>query len=300
MNMAQGAWAPQAIVRFVPVLAVVLCSIGGPVFAADAPLILAFTPSKDPTALQEAADAFAAALAKLSGLPLRAQVASDYAGVVEAVRSRRVDLAFVHPVGYVLANREAGCQILVRDIWQGRIAYTARLYVRKTSAIARLEDLRGKTIAFVDPASSSGYIYPMVMLMKRGLVRDRDPKTFFKEALFAGTHDAALQTLLRGRVDAAATFDKAPELYLRDAALVDQLTPVAETPEIPEAGICARPALPADTLSRIKHALLAMKGPEHAAVLKGTYDIDGFVEAADRDYEPVRDAMKLMGLGPPK
>src|SRR5262245_17750093 len=293
-SIAQLAGSAQAVVRAAVGLAALCFLVLAARAGADAPLILAFTPSKDPTALQEAADAFVAALAKLSGLPVRAQVASDYAGVVEAVRSRRVDFAFVHPVGYVLANREAGCQILVRDIWQGRVAYTARLYVRGNAGLSRLEDLRGKTIAFVDPASSSGYIYPMVLLMKRGLVRDRDPKTFFKEALFAGTHDAALQSLVHGRVDAAATFDKAPELYLRDKALIGQLTSVAETPEIPEAGICARPGLPAETLSRVKRALLAMKGPEHAAVLKGTYDIDGFVEASDRDYEPVRDAMKLM------
>src|SRR5262245_39428528 len=264
------------------------------VSAADPPLTLAFTPSKDPTALQEAADAFAKTLARLSGIPVRAMVASDYAGVVEALRSRRVDLAFVHPVGYVLANREAGCQILVRDIWQGRVAYTARLYVRGNAGLSRLEDLRGKTIAFVDPASSSGYIYPMVLLLKRGLVRDRDPKTFFKDALFAGTHDAALQSLLHGRVDAATTFDRAPEVHLKDPALIAQLVSVGETPEIPEAGICARPGLPAVALAQVKRALLSMKTPEHAAALKGVYDIDGFVEASDRDYEPVRDAMKLM------
>jgi phosphonate transport system substrate-binding protein len=267
---------------------------------ADAPLILALTPSRDPTALQEAGDAFVKALTQLSGVPLRAQVASDYAGVVEALRSRRVDLAFVHPVGYVLAKREAGCHILVRDIWQGKTAYTARFYVRKASGITRLADLRGKTVAFVDPASSSGYIYPMVLLIKQGLVRDRDPKTFFKEALFAGTHDAALQSVVQGRVDAAASFDKAPELYLKDPALVAQLGVVGETPPIPEAGICARPGLPAEPLERLKRALLAIRGPEHAQVLKDIYDIDGFVEASDADYEPVRDAMALMGLGRPK
>jgi ABC-type phosphate/phosphonate transport system substrate-binding protein len=53
-------------------------------------------------------------------------------------------------------------------------------------------------------------------------------------------------------------------------------------------------------LARLKRALLSIKGPEHAAVLKQIYDIDGFIEAADRDYEPVRDAMELMGLGRPK
>jgi len=268
--------------------------------AAEPTLTIAFTPSRDPTALQEAADAFAKALTRLSGIPIRAQVASDYAGVVEAVRSRRVDLAFVHPVGYVLANREAGCQILVRDVWQSRTSYTSRLYVKKGSGIQKLEDLRGKTVAFVDPASSSGYIYPMVLLMKRGLVRDRDPKTFFKEALFAGTHDAALRSVLYGRVDAAATFDNAPQVHLKDSALINQLAFVAETPEIPEAGICARPGLPPEALAKLKRALLAMKTPEHAAVLKPIYDIDGFIEASDADYQPVREAMELMGLGRPK
>lgn len=291
----------KTIVRAL-VLALLLIStldVAG-VTAADRPLILALTPSRDPTALQEAGDEFARTITRLSGLPVRAQVASDYAGVVEALRSRRVDLAFVHPVGYVLANREAGCQILVRDVWQGKTAYTARFYVRKGSGVERLEDLRGKTVAFVDPASSSGYIYPMVLLIKRGLVRDRDPKSFFKDALFAGTHEAALQSVLHGRVDTAASFDKAPEVHLKDPALIAQLSVVGETPEIPEAGICARPGLPPDTLARLKRALLAIKAPEHAAVLKQIYDIDGFVEASDRDYEPVRDALKLMNLGPPK
>ena len=271
-----------------------------PARAADAPLTLALTPSRDPAALQEAGDAFVRAITRLTGVPMRAQVASDYAGVVEALRSRRVDLAFVHPVGYVLANREAGCLILVRDIWQGKTAYTARFYVRRDSGIQRVEDLRGKTVAFVDPASSSGYIYPMMLLIKQGLVRDRDPKTFFKEALFAGTHESALRSLIQGRVDAAASFDKSPELELKDPALVARLGFVGETPPIPEAGICARPGLPPDVVARVKSALLAMKGPEHAAVLKNIYNIDGFVEAADADYDPVRDAVSLMGLARPK
>lgn len=279
---------------------VAIAGVTGGSWAAEAQLTIAFTPSRDPTALQEAGDAFARTLAQLSGIPVRAQVASDYAGVIEALRSRRVDLAFVHPVGYVLANREAGCQILVRDIWQGKTAYTARFYVRKGRGIERVEDLRGKTVAFVDPASSSGYIYPMVLLIKRGLVKDRDPKSFFKDALFAGTHEAALLAVVRGRVDAAASFDKAPELHLKDRTLIEQLGFVGETPEIPEAGICVRPALATDTQARLKRALLAIKAPEHGSLLKQIYDIDGFVEADDRDYQPVRDAMELMGLGRPK
>jgi len=266
----------------------------------ETPLTLVFTPSRDPTALKEAGDAFAKTLAELSAVPVRALVASDYAGVIEALRSKRVELAFVHPVGYVLANREAGCRILVRDIWGGKTAYTARFYVRKDRGLQRLEDLRGKTVAFVDPASSSGYIYPMVLLMKHGLVRERDPKTFFKDAVFAGTHEAGLRALLQGRVDSAASFDKAPELHLKDPALIAQIGFVGETPEIPEAGICVRPGVPEETVAKLKRALLSIKAPQHAALLKQIYDIDGFIEARDADYEPVREAMSLMGLGRPK
>jgi phosphonate transport system substrate-binding protein len=231
---------------------------------------------------------------------VRALEHSHYAAVHDPQRSKRVELAIEHPQGYHLANREAGSRILDGDIWGGKTAYTARFYVRKDRGLQRLEDLRGKTVAFVDPASSSGYIYPMVLLMKQGLVRERDPKTFFKDALFAGTHDAALQAVLHGRVDAAASFDKAPELHLKDPALIAQIGFVGETPEIPEAGICVRPGVPDETVAKLKRALLSIKAPQHAALLKQIYDIDGFIEADDRDYQPVRDAMQLMNLNPPK
>src|SRR3990170_8989955 len=239
-----------------PVLALCIAALllPSPVAAAD-PLTLVLTPSRDPTALQEAGDAFAKTLPRLSGTPIKTIVASDYAGVVEALRSRRVDLAFVHPVGYVLASREAGCQILVRDIWQGKTAYTARIYVLKAKGWTRLEDLRGRTIAFVDPLSSSGYIYPMVLLMKRGLVTNRDPKSFFKDALFAGTPEAALRALLRGSVDAAASFDTALQIHLKGDPAAEQITYVAETPPIPEAGICARPGPQPAVAERLKAAL---------------------------------------------
>jgi phosphonate transport system substrate-binding protein len=129
---------------------------------------------------------------------------TDYLGVVEALRNKTADLAFIHPAGYVFASREAKAQIVAVDVWHGKTSYTSRIFVRKDSGFKNLEQLRGKTIAFVDPGSTSGYVYPMVMLMKR-LVKERDPKTFFKEAMFAGTHEAALLALLNGKWTQAST-----------------------------------------------------------------------------------------------
>ena len=108
---------------------------------AQASLHLVLTPSQKPTDLMVAGEAFGAALGKLVGVPIRVTVASDYAAVVEALRNKTADLAFVHPAGYVLANREAKAMIVAKDQWHGNTSYTSRIYVRKESGLKTLEDL---------------------------------------------------------------------------------------------------------------------------------------------------------------
>jgi phosphonate transport system substrate-binding protein len=262
------------------------------------PLHLVLTPSQKPTNLLAGGEQFAKALGELAGVPIRVTVASDYAAVIEALRNQTADLAFVHPAGYVLANREAKAMIVAKNHWHGKTTFTSRFYVRKDSGIKTLEDLRGKTMAFVDPASSSGYIYPMVMLIQKGLVKNRDPKTFFREVMFSGAHDASLRALLNGHVDAIVSFDMVREQYLKDPAERDRVISIAETPEIPEAGIAARAGLDPAVFARVRAALIKMRGPAYAEVLKKMYDIDGFEPAEDRDYDPVRAAIELLGARP--
>ncbi|MFI5342452.1 MAG: phosphate/phosphite/phosphonate ABC transporter substrate-binding protein [Candidatus Methylomirabilales bacterium] len=268
--------------------------------AAEAPkqLVMAVTPSNIPTELFKASEAFAAELGKKLGVKIKVYMPTDYIGVVEALRNKTADMAFVHPAGYVFSNREAKAQIIAVDVWHGKTNYTSRFFVRKDSGIKRLEELRGKNIAFVDPGSTSGYVYPMVMLMKKGLVKDRDPKTFFKEAMFAGTHEAALLALLNGSVDAVASFDLAPQQYLKEKERVEKLTYIAETDPIPEAGMCVREGLDPALVRKIHDALMAFNAPEYRPILKDFYGIDGFAPAKDSDYNPVREAIDLLGWRP--
>jgi len=286
------------LISLVLATALLLVALGGQPAAAQSSLHLALTPSQKPTDLLVAGEEFGAALGKLIGVPIRVTVASDYAAVIEALRNRTADLAFVHPAGYVLANREAKAMIVAKDQWHGNTSYTSRIYVRKESGITTLEGLRGKTIAFIDPSSASGYVYPMVMLIQKGLVQNRDPKTFFKDFVYAGSHDAGLLALLNGHVDALASFDQAREQYLKDPAQREKIIYVAETAPIPEGGICARDGLDPALVAKLRAALLSMKGPTYAPVLKALYDIDGFEPADDREYEPVRAAMDLLGWRP--
>jgi phosphonate transport system substrate-binding protein len=280
-------------------LALVLL-LGGSASLAAQPksLHLVLTPSQKPTDLLAAGEEFGRVLGRLVGMPVRVTVASDYAAVVEALRNRTADLAFTHPGGYVLASREAKATIVAKNLWHGKSSFTSRIFVRKDGGVTQLEGLRGKTIAFVDPTSSSGYIYPMALLIQRGLVKNRDPKSFFRDVVFAGGHDAAMRALVNGHVDAIASFDLAREQYLKDPAERERIVFVAETPPIPEAGIAARDGLDPATLARVRAALLSIRGPAHADLLKRLYDIDGFEPAEDREYDPVRAAFELVGARP--
>ena len=281
----------------VMLLLVLAATLGGPATAQPG-LHLVLTPSQKPTDLMAAGEEFGRVLGGLVGMPVRVTVASDYAAVIEALRNRTADLAFVHPGGYVLAHREARATIVARNLWHGKSSFTSRIFVRRESGIKSVEELRGKSMAFVDPASSSGYIYPMVLLVQRGLVKNRDPKTFFKEVVFSGAHDASMRALLNGHVDAIASFDVAREQYVKDPAERERIVFVAETPEIPEAGIAARDGLDPALFGRVRAALISIKPPAHADLLKRLYEIDGFAPAEDRDYDPVRAAIELLGARP--
>ncbi len=283
--------------RFLLITALSL--LARPTWAADPPLHLVLTPSQKPTDLLATGDEFGRVLTKLAGIPVRVTVASDYAAVVEALRNRTADLAFVHPGGYVLASREAKATIVVRNLWHGKSSFTSRIYVRKDSGI---KTRRGAARARRSPSSTRppprATSIPMVLLIQRGLVKDRDPKTFFKEVVFSGAHDASMRALLNGHVDAIASFDLAREQYLRDPAERERLIFVAETPEIPEAGIAARDGLDPAVFARVRAALLQIRAPDYADLLKRLYEIDGFAPAEDRDYDPVRAAMELLGARP--
>jgi phosphonate transport system substrate-binding protein len=290
----------RAILLGLAVALILSGAIGGDLWAAEWPkqLVMAVTPSNIPTELFKASEVFAAELGKRVGVSIKVYMPTDYLGVVEALRNRTADMAFVHPAGYVFSNREAKAHIVAVDVWHGKTSYTSRIFVRRDSGIKTLEDLRGKTIAFVDPGSTSGYVYPMILLMKKGLVKGRDPKTFFKEAMFAGTHEAALLALLNGSVDAVASFDLAPDQYLKEKARIEKLTYVAETDPIPEAGMCVREGLDPALVKKITDALMAFNAPEYRPVLKDFYGIDGFAPAKDSDYDPVREAIDLLGWRP--
>jgi phosphonate transport system substrate-binding protein len=131
------------------------------------------------------------------------------------------------------------------------------------------------------------------------LTPSKDP-TQLQDAVFSGAHDAVLNALLRRHVDAAVSYPHAPDTLIKDPAMRAQLMYIAETPPIPNDGACVRESLAPDLVQRLKAALLSLNDPVGKPLLKRLYAVDGLVEASDADFNPVREAVDLLGLTPPR
>lgn len=153
---------------------------------------------------------FAAYLSRKLGVPVKITRGTDYAAVVEALRSDNIEFATFGPASYALARKVMGDRVVpvaVTREMDGATGYYSVIAVKADSPYQSLEDLKGKSLAFADPNSTSGYAVPTYFMKKNGI----DPATFFSATAFAGSHELGVVALVNGTFDAAATSWTNPE-----------------------------------------------------------------------------------------
>ena len=225
-------------------------------------------------------------LEKALSRPIRAFAATDYAGVVEALRYGSADVGFMGPLQYVLANEQAGAYPILGEIYDGSSTYTSRIFVRKDSGIATIEDLEDKTMAFVDPISSSGFLYPLDIFTRKGLVEDRDHMDdFFDRVYFAGGDEQAMRAVLNGFVDAAGVGQFSYNLLRPEER--DQITEIATSQPIPSHCVVVRKGLDKKDVEALRSSLLALNEGTDRHLLKYLYNVDGYVTVEEATYRPV-------------
>lgn len=258
-------------------------------------LVLAFIPQENPEKLIGDIAVISEWLSGEIGVPVRGFVTSDHAAAVEALRNGDADISFMGALPYVLANEHVGAQIILQEVYRGAPSYTSRIYVRRDSGLTDLADLKGRTIAFADPISESGYLYPLDEFARGGLLeRGADPGTFFDRLLFAGGYQQAIQAVASGLVDAAGA-SQYSELLLSPEQQQEVIW-ISETPSLPSHGVIARKGLDADVQARFVAAMLKLNEPEHQELLQYVYSPDGYIAADPAAYEPVRDLARAYGL----
>lgn len=274
----------------VAAIACLSISVAGQAAAADK-LRIGLIPSEDSQAMIESSKQVLSSLETKLGMPVEPFVATDYNGIIEALRSGKLDVAYLGPFSYVLATSVADVEAFAVAITKntGQSAYRSLILARKDSGIRDLADLKGRTFAFVDPSSASGHLFPKAGLEQAGF----DPATLFSRVIFSGSHDASILAVANQKVDAAAVADRIlANAVARGLVKPDDLQVVWSSRPIPESPMVWRKNLDPALKQKVAAALASIKDVPWG----DQGQLDGFQPTSDAAYDVVRDTAKVLNL----
>lgn len=214
-----------------------------------------------------------------------------YEEINALIEQGMVDVAFVCTGAYVAGSRDFGMELLAGPQVNGESVYYSYLIVPASSPAAGLADLQGKTFAFTDPMSMTGYFYPSFLVHELGY----DTRSFFARTFFTYSHDKAISAVASGIADGAAVdslvYDAAvaqnPELA-RQTRIVHQSPPFGIPP------VVVNPATRPQIKAELQRLLLDLANtPEGREVLK-PIGFERFVTLQDSDYDSVRQVMSTI------
>ena len=283
-----------ALFSFIFVFYIVGCTAKTETKKEEKVIKMGFVPLKNSEKLVEDLKPISDYLSERLGVKVEAFTASNYIGVVEGLGSGSVDFGIIPPFSSLLAQKQSSAKpILTSKGKTGKPGYTAELYVRKDSGIKSLQDVKGKKVAFVDPSSSSGYIYPGAMLVEAGLNLDKDISY-----QFSGGHDKSLQLLLNKDVDVIATFDGVEDRYAKDfpQAKTD-IQKLATSDMIPGVMVTASSKMDKELQEKLEKALRDVENdPKMKELFTKMFSITGFTDVDQDAYKKVEATAKVMNV----
>ncbi|MBX3140952.1 MAG: phosphate/phosphite/phosphonate ABC transporter substrate-binding protein [Trueperaceae bacterium] len=258
-------------------------------------LVLGMVPSREADAIVDSLDPIAAMLSERLVIPVETFVSTNFVGLVEAVGTGRVDIGLFGPAALVQAVDNYGAEVILASVRQGATSYRAQFNVRCDSGITTFEQLRGKTIAFVDPGSASGYQFPFVTLKTTYGI---DPNTEMT-SIFAGSHDASALAVYNGDVDVSVTFGGSPGSDGRETIegdypdVKDVVCILGYSDYIPNDGAVVRKGLDPQLVEQITQALIDIANtPEGKALTSTLFNVTEFARVDASAYDIVREVSK--------
>ncbi len=237
----------------------------------------------------------AEAVAKEVGMEAEVVQATDYGAVIEDLARGGVDIAWFGPASYFFAKEEAGAEAFaVGESAEGGTAYHSICLVPADSPIRSLDDLKGKTVALVDPASTSGSIVPTGLILEK---YGQLPDQLFGQVIYAGSHDAAFERMLQKQVDASFCQDITLNERLKEGKVKESDVRIIEKSDpIPGSPLCLREGLEPELAERIKAAFLGLEKAGISLKVQGQGDFVRFVATDDKPYEGIFSAIRAQKL----
>lgn len=277
------------------VAAMALSGCGGAKLGTEEnPIIWSFVPSQDSEEVLSGAQQVADLITDKTGLVVKANIATEYAGVIEAMCNGEAHMGALNTFGYVLAHERDCADVAVASVRYGTAFYTGQLVANVDSGVQSITDLAGKTFCRPDPLSTSGWIIPSIMLQAEGI----NPDTDLTQVVDAGGHDGVITAVYNGDCDAGATFVDARSNVEDDLTDVKDKVIVFDTsPEIPNDTVSFATDVPQDIRDQITQALLEIADDEASLeILSETYSWSGLVAKDDSFYDPFRQVLDASGV----
>jgi len=228
------------------------------------------------------------------GIPVEIQVTSDYTAAIEAMRAKHIDIAWFGPFSYVIAHNVADAEAIVNGVKAstGSSTYKSIIIANVDSGIETLDDLKGKSFAFVDPASTSGNLIPRKMLIENAI----DPDTDFSTSFYAGTHNAVQYAVANSKVDAGADSDNSYDRMVKAGEIDPKVNIIIhESDPIPGSPIAVRGDLPKVLKLKIQLALMKMD-EQTIHKVDGWGGISRYQKVEDNDYDVIRKTAEILGM----
>ncbi|MEK4874279.1 MULTISPECIES: phosphate/phosphite/phosphonate ABC transporter substrate-binding protein [Bacillus] len=261
-------------------------------------LTIGFVPSQNAETLEARAKPLADLLSKKLSIPVKVTVTTDYNAVVQALKSKQLDLGFLPPTDYVIAHKQGAADVLLQAQRYGVIPengkntnelvdyYYAIMLVKKDSNIKDVKDLKGKKVAWQSPTSSAGYVWPAIYMKEHGIDAQKDVTGIQVQG-----HDKAISALMNGDVDAAAVFLDARNIVAKEYPDIwDQTRILFKTEKIPNDTISVRPDMSVKWKKKISDAFVAIgKDPEGQKIILNIYSHVGYIPSKDANFDIVRE-----------
>ena len=234
-------------------------------------------------------------LEKELGRPIKLVAPVKVDGMAESLVKGELDILYISPLLYVKAKREnPAIEIFASVQWLKSRSYQGYILARNDSGIKTLKDLEGTRMCWVSKNSTSGYLFPRLILWRAGL----NPETMFEEVFFTRYHRKALYQLDEGKCDVAVVYNTLYHKIIEAGELKSAIRIVTATGPIPQDAVVLSPKLPVELKRKIKSAFLGFDGETESSKKKSGGSVDGeirinsFMTVDDSHYDTVRAALK--------
>jgi len=208
-----------------------------------------------------------------------------YAEVNQLLASGDIDLAFICSGPYAIAKNSCRLIPIAAPVVMRKETYRSYLIVNRDSPFTNLEALRGRTFAFSDPESNTGFLVPNFILSRIGETADH----FFSNTVYTYSHDNSIMAVARNLVDGAFVHEQIWEFFRhQDPQFTSRTRVIFRSQPFGNPPVVASSQLPAQTISRIKRLLYDLHLDPQGKTILGHLMIDRYVPVKEELYDPIR------------